>query len=289
MIKSGGTLLGGFKGNKEGKYTLVSLDKAAKAQATLPTEHQGGRLLLRASDAGLVALSWDKAQLRISAHNTLLEAQAPMTMLAPKPETAKFYEVQAVSLPGTPSEALTEESSLSDKAAGGILVAASTGFGVQLLWLNAKGEVVGNETILKHPEMPYCRKLALDSDGDGWRVRLRCQDVVPMAPAIEKMHAVVTEFDYDAEEPPLSDLTVWVDQSGQATKVTLTAGEDQDQPERYELKRTLSEEIPRPSQHRVYVLDAQDLEKGKALSLICVGPDDGTVEVQAVATQCPEN
>jgi hypothetical protein len=149
------------------------------------------------------------------------------------------------------------------------------------------GELVETRMVLEHPEMGYCRKLGLEPVADGgYALALRCQEVVPRAPEMIKHRAVVSEFDYDATEPPSTDLSVLLDSAALPTSTGAQASAEEGEPVGYQTRQYLKEQLPRPAEHRVHILEGLMLKERDYLALSCQGPDDGPVSINLSRVTC---
>jgi hypothetical protein len=283
------TMLGAFRASRGGAYTLLRLDAGGEVLASGDTGHMGAQILLRTVQAGALAVSWGDV-LRWSVHSPQLEVVSPLQQVALERPTARFYDVAVSSVPpilSAPALNITQKDpTLAQLSQGGALVAAATGFGVELWLLSGTGQVLHRTTALRHPEMPYCRKVELRPHERGWLVQLRCDEVVPMEPLIKQRRAQVPNFDYDARTPAMSDLEVVLGPSLLPLEVALKPAMEPEPPRRYALRRALDEDLPHPQGERVRTLDAYRTAPGQASALVCAGPDDGPVALYSLSARC---
>lgn len=286
---AGETLLAAFRASREGAYTLLRLGEGGAVLDSGDTGHTGPQIVLRPVEAGVLAVSWEET-LRWSVHSPALDTVAPLQEVGLEHPAARFYDVAVRSVPAR--EGLEPgpdgEPSLAQRSQGGALVAAATGFGVELWLLSGRGELLQRSSALRHPEMPYCHKVELSPHPRGWRVHLRCNEAVPMAPVIKQHRAQVPDFDYGARTPAVSDLVVILGPSLLPLEVSMHPGQVLEPPRRYALRRTLDEALPHSRGERVRTLDAWRTGEQRATALVCAGPDDGAVALYSVSTRCEE-
>ncbi len=268
LHESGGALVGAIKGSREGSFKLFGVDEKGGVGAQVETAHKGGRLALVASEGGVIAVSAEGSVVRVSAHATGLGGESPATELSVEVGQVLDFEVVA--------------------AEGGALIAAATGHGLQIWRVDGRGAQVATSMALKHPEMPYCNKVGLAlTEGGAASATLRCQEVVPLAPEVAGGAAAIKDFDYDATEPAATDLILTITAGGvEVSAASAAASGPEGEPARYGLKQRLHQELPRAAGERVNLLDGVELGGERIVSLACVGPDEGPIEVDLSVVRC---
>lgn len=267
MVSGSGSLVGAVRSDKAGTFELFSISPQGALGVRQATSHQGERMvLLPLSGGGVLAVSAQDKVVRVSLHDEALSGEFKAQELPITNGSAKAFDAVALG--------------------DGALVAVATGHGVRAWRVGADGQAAEALPGLSHPEMPYCARLYTGAGDGGVRVTLRCQDVVPLAPELVGGEAKIPDFNYDAEEPPRTDIHLAYNADGSLGGVVAEPGGDEPPPARYEVKRYLKEQLPRPAQHRAHILDGAELGQDRYVALACTGPDEGPVKVDLALVQC---
>ena len=312
LLETEGLVVGAARADKSAFYKLfVAFDgDDIKEQET---EHSGSQTALVATKAGFVFVSISDTEVAFSGHDKSLamagklggydaeeeilafDAFSPTTRTATAP--VKTLDTPAEGVEEAPKVKTLGESKEGDLKtieeskvlAPAVIAIAQTATGPHVLYLDGLGKLIKATRPLKFGEMPYCNSArgAFDKASGGLVVSVDCQEVRPQAPTTAEGVATIPDFEYEGDIPPISRVTVVLDNKGAATSAEVTRAPDTAAtPGNYELVRYVTEQVPRDGGHRVNVMDAITVGDKKVIAVSCVGPDGGAVELQTTLLEC---
>jgi hypothetical protein len=294
VVISGGALVGIAKAGKDQAYELFNAadDGAIKR---VGTEHRGN-VRLSTTSAGVLAVSTAGSDVVWSAHKTDLSPLKAGKVTAKGGEILDFAvvaagpELQSCEPGSETAEGTPAPEPARPSASEPMLVVVLSAKGVEVVALTPAGEEVANYSALAFPEMPYCSEIRASSTGGTLELAVACLEVLPKAVAADEAGVpTVSEFEYEEEVPPATEIVVTSTCLGGRLTASIGPPAEKAPDAAYALKNYLKDQLPRPAGHRANMLDAVDLGNQRVFALACVGPDAGPVELHASVLTCPEH